>query len=63
VHDDLERRVDDLEQRFDRLERRVSEAQVSSDRRRSQEKWIRIGILVMVAAAYGLYLRQVLGIL
>ena len=63
MQSDLEKRVAHLENQLEQLEQRSSEERRRSDRRRAQEKWIRIAILIMVAGAYAVYLRQVSSIL
>lgn len=63
VDDGLAGRLARLEERLDRLERRLEDERAADVRRRRRERWIRLGLLVLVGLVYVFYLQTVTGML
>lgn len=63
VDDGLAGRLARLEERLDRLERRLEDERAADVRRRRHERWIRLGLLVLVGLVYVFYLQTVTGML
>ena len=63
MDDNMEQQVRELERRLQRLEQQLSDNHKENERRRRQEAWTRIGLLILVGGAYVWYLARVTNIL
>jgi cell division septum initiation protein DivIVA len=59
---DLLQRIDQLEAKVQELAHRLDEDQRRARAQRQRERWIRLGILVLLLAAYLIYARFVISI-
>ena len=57
-----ERRLEQIEERVERLERLLEDARKREQRRRRQEFWTRLALVLVVGGAYVFYIRYVTAI-